>query len=520
MSLKVSFTAKAAILPVALLGVLGAAALAQPAPVAQPPLAPTNIVPPPRRMAPPVAALRQTRAYEIYNTTCSGCHGNTLQPGQKAKSLFTASYLDSHTDDQIVAAISDGAGVPDHGFKTLFSPDEISQMPAYLRIVSGLLNRHMGPTPDITGKVFNTEKATFKVEVLAKGFNQPWGMAFLPDGRILFTEREGRLRILSKDGKVSDPVKGTPKVFVRQDGGMLDVAAHPDYAKNGWIYLSYSDVPPGYTPEPGSDKAPNLSAPTMTYIVRGRINAHNEWVDQQMLWQPPVDAFRTTADHYGSRFLFDGKGHVFFSLGERHDMQMSQNLASPLGKIHRINDDGTVPSDNPFVHTPGALPTIWTFGHRNPEGLAFDPVTGQLWETEHGPTGGDEVNVIEPGRNYGWGIATKGLEPGIFRLSATGVTDPVVFFNPAIGPGSDNFYTGDKFPGWKNNLFVSGMVGSRLVRLEIADGKVTSQEIVIKDYGRLREVKQGPDGDLYLLVQNLAGDVKTGGAILRLVPAR
>jgi glucose/arabinose dehydrogenase len=512
---------KTVILPVILLAVAGAAgvSLAQPSAPPPPPLAPTDIVPPPKLMARPVPALRQTRAHEIFTTTCSGCHGQTLAPGAKAKSLFTESWLDAHSDAQIVAAVADGAGIPNHGFKTLFTADEIAQIPSYLRIVAGPLNRHIGPTPDVTDMVFKTEKAGFKVEVVAKGFAQPWGMVFLPDGRILFTERPGRLRFLSRDGKVSEPVRNTPKVFERQDGGMLDVALHPDFAKNGWIYLSYTDVPPGYVPEPGSDKAPNLAPPTMTYIVRGRINAQGEWVDQQMLFQPPADSYRTSADHYGSRFLFDGKGHVFFSLGERHDMQMSQNLASPLGKIHRINDDGTVPGDNPFVHTPGAVPTIWSFGHRNPEGLAWDPVTGQLWETEHGPTGGDEVNIIEPGRNYGWGVASKGLEPGVMRQSATGMNDPVVFFNPSIGPGSDNFYTGNRFPGWKNNLFVSGMVGSRLIRLEIADRKVRAQEILLKDYGRLREVKEGPDGYLYLLIQNLAGDNKTGGAILRLVPA-
>ncbi len=212
-------------------------------------------------MAPPVPALRQTRAYEIFNTTCSGCHGQTLVPGARAKSLFTHDYLDSHSDAQIVASVSEGAGIANHNFQNLFSPDEIAQMPSYLRIVSGLLNRNLGPTPDITGKLFRTEKAAFKVEVLARGFNQPWGMAFLPDGRILFTERPGRMRLLSQDGKVSDPVKGTPKVFERQDGGMFDVALHPGFARNGWIYLSYSDVPPGYVPEPGSENGRYL-APT------------------------------------------------------------------------------------------------------------------------------------------------------------------------------------------------------------------------------------------------------------------
>jgi glucose/arabinose dehydrogenase len=404
-------------------------------------------------------------------------------------------------------------------FTTLLSPDEISQIPAYLRIRGGILNRRAGPVPDITGKVIQSQKAKFKVETLAKGLDQPWGMAFLPDGRMIFTERAGRLRFLDKKGKLSDPVKNTPTVFVRQDGGLLDVALHPDYAHNGWIYLSYSTVRPGYVVQPGDDTAPNLGPPTMTFIVRGKVNANNEWVEQQTLFQAPDEFFTAPADHYGSRFLFDDKGHLFWTMGERHDYPMAQNLAAPTGKIHRINDDGSVPADNPFVHTPGALPSIWTYGHRNPEGLAFDPVTGILWETEHGPTGGDEVNIIEPGKNYGWGVVTMGLEPGINRQYAMGMTPPVTFYNPSIGPSGTRFYTGDKFPGWKNNLFISAMVGQKLIRLEIKDRQIMSQEAVFQDYGRVRDVLTGPDGLLYVLLQNANGDPK-GGSIIRLVPAK
>jgi glucose/arabinose dehydrogenase len=198
---------------------------------------------------------------------------------------------------------------------------------------------------------------------------------------------------------------------------------------------------------------------------------------------------------------------------------MAQNLASPLGKIHRLNEDGTIPTDNPFVHTPGALGSIWSYGHRNPEGLTFDPVTGTLWESEHGPTGGDEVNIIKPGRNYGWGIATKGLEPGISRTGATGVTDPITFYNPSIGPAGIGFYEGDRYPGWKGNLFLSAMVGQKLIRLDIKDGEITGQETVFADYGRVRDVLTGPDGLLYVLLQNRNGDPK-GGSIIRLVPTK
>ena len=484
-----------------------------------PQLAPNpNLTLPARKLQAPVPALLQSRANEIFITACSGCHGNTIQPGPSARSLLSNDFLGNRTDAQIVQALSDGlTATPNHKFTTLLFPDEMAQMPAYLRIRGGILNRKAGPVPDINGKVFQSQKASFKAETLAKGFDQPWGMAFLPDGRLIFTERNGNIRFLNKDGSVSEPVKGTPSVFVRQDGGMLDIALHPDFARNGWIYISYSTVPPGYQVQPGDDAAPNMSAPTMTYVARGKINANNEWVNQQVLFNPPADSFRVAADHYGTRFLFDKKGHFFWSMGERHDMQMSQNLASPLGKIHRLNDDGSIPKDNPFVNTPGALGSVWSFGHRNPEGLTFEPGTGTFWETEHGPVGGDEVNIIEPGKNYGWGMATFGIEPGIGRLHATGVTDPITFYNPSIGPAGITFYTGDRYPGWKGNLFVTGMVGERLIRLEVKGRQIAAQEILFQGYGRVREVVQGPDGLLYLLLQNMNGDPK-GGSIVRLVP--
>jgi glucose/arabinose dehydrogenase/mono/diheme cytochrome c family protein len=483
------------------------------------PAGPAELRIPARKQQAPVPALLQSRANEIFNTTCAACHGTSAQPGPSAPSLFATSFLASRSDAQIVQALTDGPpNAQNHSFKTLFFPDEIAQMPALLRIRGGIVNRRAGPVPDIGGKVINSQKANVKVETLVKGLNQPWGMAFLPDGRMIFTERSGQLRFMDKNGNASEPVKGTPAVFERQDGGMLDVALHPNYAKNGWIYLSYTTVPPGYQVQPGDDAAPNMSAPTMTYVMRGKVNANNEWVDQQILFNPPADSYRVSADHYGSRFLFDGKGHFFWSMGERHDMQMSQNLASPLGKIHRLNDDGTIPKDNPFVRTPGALGSIWTFGHRNPEGLTFDPATGIFWETEHGPVGGDEVNIIEPGKNYGWGMATFGLEPGIGRLHATGVTDPITYYNPSIGPAGMTFYTGNRYPGWKGSMFLTSMVGQKLIRFEIKDRQILSQETIFQDYGRVRDVVQGPDGLLYLLLQNMNGDPK-GGSIVRLVPA-
>jgi aldose sugar dehydrogenase len=506
--------------PAALFLVLPVMALAQQAttaPISTP--ATSDPVIPERRQAAPVPALFQTRIHEVFMKDCTSCHAISLEAG-RGPSLFTDAFLSSHTDEQIVDAVTHGKpGTIMPSFVTLLSPEEMAQIPSYLRIRGGILNRKTGPVPDITGMVFASQKAKFKVQTVVDGLDEPWGMDFLPDGRMIFTERAGRVRFMDKKGKLSEAVKGTPTVFVRQDGGMLDVALDPDFAHNGWIYLSYTTTRPGYVVQPGDDTAPNMGPPTMTEWVRGKVNAKNEWVEQQTIYKAPPEIYTAPADHYGSRFLFDNKGHLFWSMGERHDFQMSQNLASPLGKIHRTNPDGTVPSDNPFLNTPGAMGSVWTYGHRNPEGLAFDPVTGILWETEHGPTGGDEVNIIEPGKDYGWGVATMGLEPGIMRHYAPGMTPPITFYNPSIGPGGITFYTGDKFPAWKNNLFITGMVGQRLIRMEIQDRKIVSQEILFQGYGRVRDVRTGPDGLLYALLQNPAGG-SIGGSIIRLTPTK
>jgi Glucose/sorbosone dehydrogenases len=295
---------------------------------------------------------------------------------------------------------------------------------------------------------------------------------------------------------------------------------------DGWIYLSYTEVKPGVTPAPNSETAPNPAPPTMTVLVRGHIQG-NAWVDNQVIFRAPPDLYTTTSDHYGSRFAFDKEGHMFYSLGERHHMQNAQDLTVPLGKIHRVNPDGTPLADNPFVNTPGADPTIWSYGHRNPEGLAFDPVTGNLWESEHGPTGGDEINIIRKGHNYGWGVVSMGLEPGITHQHQAGMDDPIAYYTPTIAPSGMSFYSGDRYPGWKNNLFVAALAGQELLRLEISGEKIVSQEAVFKEYGRVRDVITGPDGLLYVLLQNptgsgtgLALSAATAGMVIRLVPVQ
>jgi glucose/arabinose dehydrogenase len=311
---------------------------------------------------------------------------------------------------------------------------------------------------------------------------------------------------------------------VRQDGGYLDIALHPDYAKNGWIYFAYTDVLPGVTPAPGSNRAPVPAPPTMTVIVRGRVK-DGQWVDNQEIWRAWPEGYTQPSDHYGLRFLFDKQNNFYWTLGDRHYFYDAQNLAAPFGKIHRVTDAGKPAPGNPFIGREGADPTIWSYGHRNPEGLAFNPVDGHLWETEHGPTGGDEVNVIQRGHNYGWGVISNGIEPGISEIKHAGMELPKTYFNPSIGPGGITFLSSNKYPKWKNNLFITGMTGQKLFRMVVKNDQILSRELLLDRAGRVRDVKQGPDGLLYICLQNPTGNTPDSGMtngnvgmIVRLVP--
>jgi glucose/arabinose dehydrogenase len=299
-------------------------------------------------------------------------------------------------------------------------------------------------------------------------------------------------------------VAGLPAVWERQDGGLFDVEVHPKYRSNGWIYLSYSEPGPNNT--------------SMTAIVRGRLKDHR-WVDQQFVFHAKPELYTDSIIHYGSRFLFDKSGKLYYSIGDRGVLENAQDLSKPAGKVHRINDDGSIPKDNPFVKRAGALPSIWTYGHRNPQGLAFDPA-GKLWESEHGPRGGDELNRLEPGRNYGWGVISHGAQPGITLTAQEGMEQPVAFWTPAIGPSSIVFYTGARYPRWRNNLFLAALGGQRLLRLEVAGDKVTRQEAVFTEFGRVRDIVTGPDGYFYIALQLPGARLSdsTQGLIVRLVP--
>jgi glucose/arabinose dehydrogenase len=354
------------------------------------------------------------------------------------------------------------------------------------------------PLPD---EAVQSERHAFTMQIVAEPLETPWSIASLPDGRMLVTEKPGRLRVIENGGLVSASIEGVPPVWSKGQGGLLDVAVHPQYSANGWIYLSFSD--------PGDNDS------AMTEIVRGRLR-DGRFVDQQVLFKAPAALYRNGEVHFGSRFVFDGKGHLFFSIGERGHPTDAQDLSKPNGKVHRIYDDGRVPEDNPFVGRSDALPTIWTYGHRNPQGLSQHPVTGELWEAEHGPRGGDELNLIVRGRNYGWPVITYGMNydgtPMTDRTAQEGMEQPLTHWTPSIAVCAIDFYTGDRFSQWKHNLFVGALAQQELRRLEIEGQKVVKQEVLFRGIGRVRDVVSGPDGYLYVVFND-------PGRVARLVPA-
>ena len=350
----------------------------------------------------------------------------------------------------------------------------------------------------VAGSTITTQKQKFVLQSVTTELQRPWGMAFLPDGRILVTELAGEIRIIKDDKLLDEKISGVPEVFNNGQGGLLDIQLHPDYTKNGWIYITYA--------KPDGTKGGG------TTVIRAKLKGNTLTNIEQLFNAQPSSP---SGAHFGSRIVFDGKGYIFFSCGERGKMENAQDLTNHLGKIMRLHDDGRVPTDNPFVNTAGAMPTIFSYGHRNPQGIDIHPVSRRIYNNEHGPRGGDEINLVGKGNNYGWPVITYGINYDGTILSELkakdGMEQPVFQWTPSIGPSSMKFVVGDLYPGWKGDILNGSLSFKYLERVHLENGKVTEQEKLLENAGRVRDVTISPDGYIYVATE-------TPGIIVKLVP--
>ncbi len=338
-------------------------------------------------------------------------------------------------------------------------------------------------------EIINAGTEKIRINVLTDKLNAPWSMAFLPDGRILVTEKNGQLRMIENGKLLPQAIAGAPKVIDSGQGGLLDVALHPQYAQNGWLYLSYSAR--------GTDGVG-------TEVMRAKLQGMSLTASEIVFSQTPEIS---GGNHFGSRIVFDREGYMYITMGDRGDKERAQRLEQHIGKVVRLHDDGRVPADNPFVGKSPAQPEIFSLGHRNVQGAAAHPASGKIWTHEHGPQGGDEINILAPATNYGWPVITYGVNYFIGTkigegTHKAGMAQPLYKWVPSIAPSGMVFYTGDAYPGWKNSLFIGALKFQMLVRLTLDGDKVVKEERLLQGIGRVRDVRQGPDGLLYLLADN------------------
>jgi len=472
----------------------------------------------------------------LYQEQCAVCHGDRLQGAAQGTPLAGVELAHGDSVNEIAASIANGS--PDKGMpkwsKTL-SDMQIKNLALFVaesRSDLSYRNFNYSTQFEMPKGVIESQEHAFRLETVIEGLDPlPFSIEPLPDGRILLTEKKRGLSIISKDGEQSALIEGAPKTYddtfipnpnLKQEWGygwMLDVAIHPDYEENGWVYIHYGD-----RCSDCNEISREQSTPvSLNKLVRGRIR-DGQWIDEEVVWQADLKYYGSVPDiGAGGRISFDDEGHVFLSMGLGVDNHTGiQDLSTPWGKIHRVYDDGRIPLDNPFVGVEGAMESIWTYGHRSPQGLEFRRRTGELWETEMGPRGGDEVNRLIPGRNYGWPLYSKGVnydgsevaygEKLGIEFDLDDIEQPVVDLTPSPAVSSFIFYTGAAFPEWENNIIVGTLKGRSLLRMELEGDKVVQRETLLQDLARFRDIEIGQSSEIYVLLEH-----NSGGRIVRLV---
>ena len=427
---------------------------------------------------------------KIYTEKCASCHG------ERVDAFVDRVWKHGNTKDDLIKSITYGYedfGMPIWG--GILTKKEIEGMAnLIIESLKTVQQYDFAKTkPAFTGPaIFKSNGMTVTLDTIVTGLTSPWGFEQLPDGTYLITDRSGVLYHVDKN-KNKTAISGTPAVLAEGQGGLLDITLHPKYDQNGWVYISYSKVK-----EEGGKKLGT------TAVVRGRIK-DGQFVDQQEVFEGLP--YASTRHHYGSRLVFDKKGYLFISMGERgQEKVFPQDITTSPGKIHRINDDGTIPADNPFAKDATAKATIYTYGNRNPQGLTMDPVSGLIWETEHGPRGGDELNLIKPGVNYGWPVISYGInydgKPITPISKKEGMEQPVNYWIPSIAPSGLTFVSGSKYPAWKGNLLMGSLRFNYVNRVIMQNNKVVGQEKILMNIGRTRNVEMGRDGYIYVGIEN------------------
>ncbi len=435
------------------------------------------------------------KALKNYTQYCASCHG------EKVEAFVDRKWKHGNSKAELVSSISNGyvaAGMPK--WSDQLSAKEIDALADLIRKSLQTVEQYNFKDVAKTD-TYASEGITIKTEIVAEGLDSPWGMAILPNGEVLINDRSGKMYRVDKN-KQKNEIKGIPEVVAEGQGGLLDVVLHPQYTENQWVYISYS-----------KPKTPGKKDEATTAIARGKI-VNDTFVEMQELFV--AMPYEKTIYHYGSRIVFDKNNYLFFSVGERGKEKVNpQNTKNDLGKIHRLHDDGRIPADNPFADGDKGNASIWSYGHRNPQGLILNPLDGQIWETEHGPRGGDELNTIRKGANYGWPVISYGINYDGKTITdksvMPGMEQPETYWIPSIAPCGLAYISSDKYPAWKGNILVGSLRFNYVNRVVLKNSKVEKQEKTMINIGRTRNVIQGADGFIYVGTEN-------PGTVYRLLP--